>query len=548
MFSRRSGKVLALCRLAMALLFLAEMALALDTPLRFASTSHALIAIYVLWTLVLLVIAWGDWWLDSRLAALVQAIDFLAFMAALYVTELPHGALTGPFLVFGTFLLAVALVRWGTFGVAATGVSLVLASIAPALALAALRAGPDPVRFVRGLACMALLSLLMLWLAARQQGARVVSLPEPAGAPGARRNRVLAGALDHACTTMGARGAALVVAWGDEPWLDVLHLRDGTLITDRLGPGPIADSLAELALPTVFNTRRSRRLSLLSEHQLEANREPFAVPLADHVGIHEGILAAFNSVSSQGHLLVWGIPDMAVDDLPWMAALAHEIGLALDREEMASLAKSSAVTEVRNALARDLHDSVVQFLAGTMFRLEALRRRLREGKDPEGEIVAMKEALRREQAQLRVMIDRLRRGEDGDREADLVEELHGLTDEIAAHWHIRVRFVPAMRMLPVPIHLAYELRQMVREAVANAARHGHCSEVSISLAHDGTNLTVTIADDGIGFPGAGQLCRPRSITERVIALGGRVRIADQTDDHLRPGARLDIEVPTRVHA
>jgi signal transduction histidine kinase len=99
---------------------------------------------------------------------------------------------------------------------------------------------------------------------------------------------------------------------------------------------------------------------------------------------------------------------------------------------MATLAKSSAVAEVRNALARDLHDSVVQFLAGTMFRLEALRRRLRDGKDPEGEIEAMKDALRREQAQLRVMIDRLRRGEDGDRTSDITEELRSLVEEMAA--------------------------------------------------------------------------------------------------------------------
>jgi signal transduction histidine kinase len=60
-----------------------------------------------------------------------------------------------------------------------------------------------------------------------------------------------------------------------------------------------------------------------------------------------------------------------------------------------------------------LHDSVAQFLAGTLFRLEALRRWIREGNDPDTEIVAIKEALRREQAQMRRMIERLRLGERG---------------------------------------------------------------------------------------------------------------------------------------
>jgi hypothetical protein len=251
---------------------------------------------------------------------------------------------------------------------------------------------------------------------------------------------VLSSALRHACITMGARGAALAVAWGDEPWIDLLVEQDGALTSERTGPGVLSDAVSAAAHPTLFDLRRGRRIGMAGDHQLAVARGPLPCRWRRRCGVNEGILATFNSVSSQGQLLVWGIPSMAVDDLPWMSALVREIGLALDREEMATLAKSSAVAEVRNALARDLHDSVVQFLAGTMFRLEALRRRLRDGKDPEGEIEAMKDALRREQAQLRVMIDRLRRGEDGDRSSDITEELCSLVEEMAAHWRIRVTF------------------------------------------------------------------------------------------------------------
>ncbi|WP_157088939.1 sensor histidine kinase [Novosphingobium capsulatum] len=548
MYARRSGKVLALCRLTMAAMFMAGIVFSPDVALRNPGITRILAGGYVFWVIVLACAAWTDWWYDCRLAPAAQVIDFVAFAGAIYFTERPQGVLTGPFLVFGTFLLLVALVRWGTIGVATTGMGLFFAAIVPAGMLTLGGAAPDPLRFVRGLICMVVVSMLMLWLASRQRGRRVVTLPEPAGPPGARRNRVLASALRQACLTMGARGAALAVAWGDEPWIDLLIEDDGRVTSERQGPSALSTALAMPAPPTLFDRQRARRIGLPAEHQLVIERSTAAIPLAEICGVNEGILATFSSVSSQGQLLVWGIPAMAVDDLPWMSALVREIGLALDREEMATLAKSSAVAEVRNALARDLHDSVVQFLAGTMFRLEALRRRLRDGKDPEDEIVAMKEALRREQAQLRVMIDRLRRGEDGDRAADVTEELRSLVEEMSAHWRVHIRFDGQTGPLPVPIHLAYELRQMVREAVANAARHGQCSEVMISLHHDGSTLTVTIADDGVGFPGAGQLCQPRSITERVAALGGRVRIAEHSNNHLRPGARLDIEVPTRINA
>lgn len=547
MFSRRSGKVLALCRMAMALLFMAGIIISTKVVLRHADLTTALAAGYAAWAIALAGVAWRDWWFDCRLAPVAQFIDFMAFTSAIYFTEQPHGVLTGPFLVFGTFLLLVALVRWGTMGVAATGMGLMLSAIVPAAALTLDGAGPDLLRVVRGLICMVVVSMLMLWLASRQRGLRVVTLPEPGGAPGTRRNRVLASALAQVSTTMGARGAALAVAWGDEPWIDLLVDHDGTITTERLGPGPLSEALGTPGRPMLFDVPRRRRIGLAGDHKLMIEQDAFTAPLAAHCGVDQGILATFNSVSSQGQLLAWGIPAMAVDDLAWMAALVREIGLALDREEMATLAKSSAVAEVRNALARDLHDSVVQFLAGTMFRLEALRRRLRDGKDPEGEIVAMKDALRREQAQLRVMIERLRRGEDGDRATDLAEELRSLVGEMSAHWHIRVTFDAQVGPLSVPIQLSYELRQMVREAVANAARHGQCSTVCISLDHDGSVLTVTIADDGIGFPCGMPARHPRSIAERVAMLGGRVHIAEPSTDAQRPGVRLDIEVPTRLY-
>jgi len=547
MYSRRSGRVLALCRLTMAVLFLAGLAFPAHVSLRNPELTLVLAGGYTLWTLSLAIVVWNSWWFDCRLAPSAQIIDFIAFSSAIYFTEHQHGVLSGPFLVFGTFLLLVALVRWGTGGVTATGVGLIASATAPAAALALAGAGPEPVRFIRGLICMAVVAVLMQWLASRQRGLRVVNLPDPEGVPGARRCRVLSGALHQACLTMGARGAALAVAWDDEPWVDLMVESNGELTSERLGPGVLTDALGTAAHPMLFDLHRDRRICLATEHRLAVQSGAFAAPLAARCGVSEGIVANFTSVSSQGQLLVWGIPAMAVDDLPWMAALVREIGLTLDREEMATLAKISAVAEVRNALARDLHDSVVQFLAGTMFRLEALRRRLRDGKDPEGEILAMKDALRREQAQLRVMIERLRRGEEGDRATDVTDELRGLVQEMSAHWRIRVTLAGQVAPLSVPINLAYELRQMVREAVANAARHGQCNEVYISLDHDGSILTVTIADNGIGFPRAGQLCQPRSITERVTALGGRVHIAENSDNHLRPGARLDIELPTRIY-
>lgn len=144
-----------------------------------------------------------------------------------------------------------------------------------------------------------------------------------------------------------------------------------------------------------------------------------------------------------------------------------------------------------------------QFLAGTLFRLEALTRWIREGHDPASEIADLKAALRSEQRDLRATIQRLRRGEDGDRRTDLIDEVETLLSEMGQHWHIAVRLASSVRTLPVSIGLAYEIRQVVREAVANAARHGGCDQVIVALVRDGARLKLSIADNGAGVPSGG---------------------------------------------
>jgi len=135
--------------------------------------------------------------------------------------------------------------------------------------------------------------------------------------------------------------------------------------------------------------------------------------------------------------------------------------------------------------------------------LEALTRLIREGHDPASEIADLKAALRSEQRDLRATIQRLRRGEDGDRRTDLIDEVETLLSEMGQHWHIAVRLASSVRTLPVSIGLAYEIRQVVREAAANAARHGGCDQVIVALVRDGARLKLSIADNGAGVPSGG---------------------------------------------
>ncbi|MCH7628483.1 MAG: histidine kinase [Proteobacteria bacterium] len=540
MFLRRTGKILATTRAVLAMVFLLAVAIEPTQPVRAGNIGLYILSGYMVFAAGLVSLAWRSWWYDFRIARIVHAVDILAFIAGVYFTESANTEFASPFMAFAAFLLVTANLRWGWGGIAVTALALLGANTLAGGALFALNLDIDIYRFGRRQVYMLLLSIVMVWLSGDQRIARRVDLPDPGGVPGERWLRVLAEAAAEVRRSLGARGAAIALLRHEEPLVEVVRDDAGVSTHAMAPPGALSEDFARSWPPTLFDTMRGRTITSLPDEGLVAATGAATVPIAGYCGVTEGLVASFSTAAGDGELLVWGIDDMCVDDLPLLDAFAREIGLALDREEMASLAQEAAASGIRNALARDLHDSVAQFLAGTLFRIEALRRWIREGNDPEGEINAIKDALRREQVQLRSLIDRLRRGEDGDRRTDLAEELEALLTELGLHWHIETRLDASVRPLPVSIELAYELRQMVREGVANAARHGQCRRVVVSIAGEGETLRLRIGDDGGGFPANR---RPRSISERVEALGGRLSIADNA-----PGALLDISLPARMAA
>ncbi len=523
-------------RAILALSFLLALWLDPAVPVRGVAGGYLLASGYLVWTAVLMVIAWRSWWFDFRLAPIAQGIDIAVFVSAVYFTESPFTEFQSPFLAFAAFLLVTAMVRWNWRATAATAVVLLIANFAFGVALYQLGVDINLFRFTRRIVYMILLSGILIWLSMSRGTGRTIHIPDPPGLLGERREGLLDSALSVTATLLGARHVVLAFGGNEEPWVELRRLSSGRITSERAGPDRFGDELSAAPFAAIFSVPRNRQLRI-DDMGVIASSGEVTSQLAAKLGVDEGILVPVHSATGTGQLLAWECSSLGPDDLRIMHAVAEQIGSALDREEMAMLARSAAETGVRHAVARDLHDSVAQFLAGTLFRLEALRRWIREGNDPEGEIDSIKNALRREQGQLRLLIERLRRGEEGNRRTEMADELRDLLSEAGAHWHIETDLVMPDHPMPVPVQLSHEIRQLVREAIANAVRHGKCRKVRVELNQESGMLNLSIIDDGTGFPLVPDTIRPRSITERVEALGGT--FAMQSNNR---GARLEIAI------
>lgn len=541
LFARRTGKVLATSRAAMALVFLLALLIDPSASHKENPTVYLLLSAYLAGAAIMIVIAWRSWWWEFRLAPWVHGIDTLAFVLAVYFSEVGNADFNSPFMSLTAFLLISATLRWGWFAVAWTSMALVGLNLVIGSGLFAFGLPFDPYRYTRRLMYLGVLSMMMVWLSGEQRGPRSAPMPRTPGTPGERRNAILVDTLTFARVALQARGAAIAVPHGEEPWTELLRDSGYAVIVDRLGPEVLEGSFGEPDRAALIDRVRGRRIVSRASSYPLALPGPVNAPLAARCGVDEGMIVTFETAAGPGQLLIWGIPDMCVDDLPLVETIGRHLSTELDREDLAELAQAASAAALRDALARDLHDSVAQFLAGTLFRLEALSRWIRDGHDPTAEINDLRTALRREQGELRAMIQRLRRGEEGDRRTDLVEELETLLGELSQHWQIAVKLDTQVRPMPVSIGLAHELRQVLREAVANAARHGACRKVVVSVRMGGTGLQLRVSDDGEGFPTDSAPPRPRSISERVEALGGTLSIW-----HSHPGATLDIALPNRI--
>jgi signal transduction histidine kinase len=217
-------------------------------------------------------------------------------------------------------------------------------------------------------------------------------------------------------------------------------------------------------------------------------------------------------------------------------------GISLDVTERrrAEEALSETRQAERRRIARDLHDVVLQDLAGT---LQSLRLTDLQGKrsgielDLEEEL----EALRRATSGLRGAIYDLR--DEKERPfVKSVESLVGLNRQLTPEREIELMIEEGFPE-ELPGEASVELLRVLQEALTNARRHSAARNVEVSLRRDNEAILIAVADDGRGFDtgsaraGIGLL----AMRERVEALGGTIEVGSRPGEGTNVMVRVPLE-------
>jgi len=189
-------------------------------------------------------------------------------------------------------------------------------------------------------------------------------------------------------------------------------------------------------------------------------------------------------------------------------------------ELQASRARLVEATETeRRRIERDLHDGTQQRLVSLAMSLGLAESKLAD--DPSAAAPLVREA----RETLALALAELRELSQGIYPSLLTERgLGAALDDLC-----RRAALPATLDASLPVRLPQQVEAaayfVTSEALANAAKHSHATEVRIRARLERGVLLVELADDGIGGAGTGSGTGLRGLADRVEALGGRLTLS-----------------------
>jgi two-component system NarL family sensor kinase len=223
--------------------------------------------------------------------------------------------------------------------------------------------------------------------------------------------------------------------------------------------------------------------------------------------------------------------------LPPAARLARRVQ-NLQRSRARLVRQAAAASDLeRRRIARDLHDDVIQGLAGLSYELESLSDRADPGQ--RDDLARAGRVLRSSVAGLRGMLTEIYPTDlDGLGLPGAVERLaERLRDK-----GVEVR-TDVADDLPLGRSTATLAYRVVREALGNALKYADPRVVTVRAAVSGAELSVEVADDGSGFDPGVQPLRGhiglQLIRDSVRELGGTVRVESARG----AGTRLTATIP-----
>ncbi len=225
--------------------------------------------------------------------------------------------------------------------------------------------------------------------------------------------------------------------------------------------------------------------------------------------------------------------------MAWVVVLGRRL-----REQMAVIRqklRTGAVLEERNRIARELHDTLEQELAGITMQLDLAVDCFQQAPRVTQQALETARNMSRHsmiEARRSVWDLRCQLLEDGDLVSALTQIVQPLAPPDRVNIEVAIKGSPVR--LPGPIEM--NLLRIGQEAVANAVKHGKATQVAIELRYAPTSACLQVSDNGQGFA-ASEGSRAGhfgllDMRERAQSMGSELKVQSEPGR----GTRISVEV------
>jgi signal transduction histidine kinase len=510
------------------------------------------LAVYLAYSLAIMALVWRPVRFARGWAVALHLFDLVAFSWLTLITE----GTTSPFFMSFVFLLISGTLRWQLWGALVTG-ALSIAALGSFTWILKAVFGAAPVSFDTLIARsthLAILAGLIGYFGAYQyrfqrEISRLTAWPRriPEDRPELVREVV------SRCAQIFDTPRVLLV-W-EEPGDGHVNLawtsENGEVGWSQEPEGTYASLVAPRLERASFQT---------SDAAHDAGRVVYRVPAGfrqcECRPINEALRARFDITAVQswplegelihGRLFCLNKRRMEIDELSVGDVVARLAASRLDGLYMLRDMRQAAALRERVRLASDLHDSLLQSLAGAGLQLMVSRRLIH--RDPERaarKLDDIQTQIEQGELEMRSFIRRLRPHMTMVAEVapvGLDERLQNLGHRVERQWSVKLKYQLDGPMDHWADEFGDEVFRIAREGILNAARHADASVITATFSATDDLLHLEIADDGRGFPfhGTYDLATlermnkgPWSLKERVAGLQGTLQLTS-TDS----GSRL----------
>ena len=232
------------------------------------------------------------------------------------------------------------------------------------------------------------------------------------------------------------------------------------------------------------------------------------------------------SAKTLGYCVLVGVPRWTPELDERAQLVADDFAVRLDTAVLFDDVRTLATAEERNRIAREMHDGVAQEIVGLGYIVDEIES-ISDHNQTRELASTLRTEITRLVSEIRFSIFDLRHEITDGR---LAASLADYAREVSHATGLRVHLSLAESGPALPPRTATEVLRVAQEAIGNVRKHARANNLWVTLDSDGSTLSLSIEDDGVGNAG------PRehhwglqTMRERAEAVGARLDVSPRSD-------------------